>query len=269
MDGSAVSGLRRTLKRGLAVAAGRPAGSGTTLLIYHRVSGSTSDELDLAPRSFEQQIEQLASHRVVSLDTAIDELAVGDDSAKVVLTFDDGFADVYDHAWPLLREARLPFTIYLATAYVGRVMRWPGSGARGQPGTGLSWAQLEELAASSLLTIGNHTHSHARPEHLTAEELDRCSEAVEQHLGMVPRHFAYTWGQPVPDALPLLKARFRTAAAGSVGRNHPSTDPMLLHRVPVRATDPLAFFEAKLAGGLGPERTYARIVTVAKRAGLR
>jgi peptidoglycan/xylan/chitin deacetylase (PgdA/CDA1 family) len=266
--GIAGPGLRRALKRGLAVVPSRPVAAGTTALIYHRVSGTTADELDLSPRAFSLQVELLAAHRVVSLDTATDELDAGDDSPKVVLTFDDGYADVYEHAWPLLREAGLPFTIYVTTAYLGGPMRWAGSTARGVPGQGLSWLQLEELAASPLVTIANHTHTHARPEALTAEELDRCSEELERRLGIVPRHFAYTWGVPTPHALPLLRARFRSAATGLIGRNHPSTDPLHLHRVPVRGTDPAPFFAAKLRGDLGPERVYERVVAAAKTAGL-
>jgi peptidoglycan/xylan/chitin deacetylase (PgdA/CDA1 family) len=266
--GIAGPGLRRTLKRGLAAVPSRPVVAGTTLLIYHRVSGTSAEELDLSPRAFSQQVDLLAAHRVVSLDTATDELEAGDDSPKVVLTFDDGYADVHEHAWPLLREAGLPFTIYVTTAYLGAPMRWEGSTARGEPGQGLSWSQLEELAASPLVTIANHTHTHARPEDLTAEELDRCSEELERRLGIVPRHFAYTWGVPTPHALPLLRSRFRSAATGQLGRNHPTTDPMFLHRVPVRGTDPAPFFAAKLRGGLGPERLYERIVGAAKSAGL-
>jgi hypothetical protein len=62
-----------------------------------------------------------------------------------------------------------------------------------------------------------------------------------------------------------LAARFRSAATGEVGRNLPGVDPMLLRRVPVRRTDPPAFFAAKLRGSLVPERSYARLVTTAKR----
>ncbi len=261
-------GLRRTLKRGLAVAHGSDASSGTSILIYHRIGGGTSDERDLAAEEFERQVEVLARHRVVPLDAALDELEAGDDSAKVVLTFDDGFADVYEVAWPLLRDAGLPFTIYLATAYIDGMMDWPGSTAS-TPGPGLTWSQLEELAASPLVTIGNHTHTHARPERLDADELDRCSDVIETHLGITPQHFCFTWGIPVPGAAPLLRARFRSATTGQVGRNHPDTDPLALHRIPVRGTDPLPFFAAKLTGNLGPERTYERIVATAKRFGAR
>ena len=261
-------GPRRALKRGLAAALApapsRRSVAGATLLIYHRIGDGTPDELDLAAEAFDQQVEALADHRVVSLDQALDDLDAGRTEPSVVLTFDDGFAGVYEHAWPRLRAAGLPFTIYVATAYIGGVMRWPGSTATGEPGQGLTWDQLEELAASDLVTVANHTHTHARPEELTAEELDRCSEVLGERLGIVPQHFAYTWGVPVPTAFPLLRERFRSSATGSLGRNLAGTDRHLLHRVPVRASDPLPFFEAKLSGGLGAERTYERVVTGAK-----
>jgi hypothetical protein len=266
-------GLRRRLKAGLAFGA-RPmqslqrAASGTTLLIYHRVGGGTPDERDLPLREFAAQVTELCRHRVVALDTALDELALRNDAPKVVITFDDGFVDVHRTAWPLLREAGLPFTLYVTTAYLDSIMHWPGS-TSAHPGPALSWAQLEELAASELVTLGNHTHTHARPEALTAEELDTCSALLESRLGIRPQHYCYTWGVPVVAARELLAARFRSAATGHVGRNHPGADLLRLARVPVRGTDPLSFFRAKLTGGLGPERAYERLVQAGKKLGMR
>ena len=125
------------------------------------------------------------------------------------------------------------------------------------------------MVDSGLCTIGNHTHSHVRPERLTADELDRCTALVEEELGVVPRHFAYTWGIPVPSMDPELSERFATCATGELGRNLPGADPLRLTRVPVRRTDPLSFFRAKLRGDLLPERLYGRIVETAKGVGLR
>lgn len=260
---------RVRLKQGLAklALASRPA-AGTTMVIYHRVGGGTVDERDLGVDAFRAQLDLLREHRVVALDVALDELAAGNDSPKVVLTFDDGFADVYTTAWPLLAEHRLPFTLYLATAYVGGDMHWEGSTATA-PGPALTWQQLQELAASPLCTIGNHTHTHARPERLTETELDTCTAVVGELLGITPRHFAYTWGIPVPRMEPALRTRFRSAATGELGRNHPNTDPLALRRVPVRRTDPLEFFAAKLRGRLLPERAYEAMVGAAKTIGLR
>ena len=206
---------------------------------------------------------------MVAIDEALDGLGRGDTSPKVVLTFDDGFRDLYDNGFPLLRERGLPFTLYLTTGYVGGVMHWEGSTAHDADALALRWDQVEEMAASGLATIGNHTHGHVRPEQLNVEELDRCSEQITSRLGVVPAHFAYTWGVPVPAMEASLRERFRSAATGKLGRNLPTTDLMRLHRVPVRGSDPLDFFAAKLAGHLLPERVYAGIVAAAKRVGAR
>jgi hypothetical protein len=68
---------------------------------------------------------------------------------------------------------------------------------------------------------------------------------------------------------PELGERFTTCATGAIARNLPGADPLRLARVPVRRTDPLSFFRAKLRGGLVPERLYERVVKTAKGAGLR
>jgi peptidoglycan/xylan/chitin deacetylase (PgdA/CDA1 family) len=247
---------------------GSPA-TGATLLTYHRVGGGTVDELDLGTSAFARQLDLLEGHDVLSLDAALDRLEAGDDRASVTLTFDDGFEEVYSTAWPLLRERALPFTVYLASAFVGRPMVWEGSTARGARGAGMTWDQLGELVASGLCTVGNHTHRHVRPEQLDEAELDACTEAVEHHLGVTPTHFTYPWGVRVPAMEPALRARFRSASTGELGRNLPGTDQLRLRRVPVRRTDPSSFFAAKLSGGLRPERAYARMVQLGKALGLR
>ncbi len=192
----------------------------------------------------------------------------GDETPSVVLTFDDGFRDVFDNAWPMLRDRGLPFTIYLASAYVGGTMQWNGSTAKAA-GPALTWDQLAEMVGSGLCTLGNHTHTHARPDALTEDELDRCSGEIERHLGVRPQHFTYPWGVSVPAMEPSLRRRFRSASTGQLGRNLPGTDLMRLRRIPVRRTDPIEFFRAKLVGGLGPERAYAGIVGAAKAVGAR
>lgn len=238
------------------------------MLIYHRVGGGSPDERDVPVGSFAAQVRLLEGADVVPLDAAVGRLAAGDDEPCVVLTFDDGFADVHANAWPLLRAAGLPFTVYLSTAFVGGTMQWDGSTATAA-GAALTWQQLEDMVASGLCTVGNHTHHHCRPELLDTDELDRCSDEVESHLGVRPRHFAFTWGVPVPRMATALRSRFASAATGAVGRNLPGDDPWLLRRVPVRRTDPLPFVRSAVAGGLAPQHAYEYVVRSAKRVGLR
>ncbi|MCD0483742.1 polysaccharide deacetylase family protein [Streptacidiphilus sp. ASG 303] len=266
------AGARARIKHLLARTAGDRPARGATLLIYHRVGGGSPDELDVSAADFTAQMDLLAGlpgRPVVPLDEAVDRLERGDRAGTVVLTFDDGFADVHRNAWPVLRERGLPFTVYLASGHVGGEMRWEGSTAKAAGAPALTWAQLAEMTASGLCTVANHTRSHARPELLSTAELDACGDDVEEHLGTRPRHYAYTWGVPVPHMEPALRARFRSAATGEVGRNLPGADPVRLRRVPVRRTDPLDFFRAKLTGRLGPERAYAHLVAAAKAVGAR
>ncbi len=183
--GGLSSGARLVAKSGLAALAGRRPASGATLLIYHRIGGGTSNELDISSEAFVRQLDRLSGHDVVSLDAALDRLDAGDASPSFVLTFDDGFEEVYRNAWPLLRGRGLPFTVYLASAYVKTPLVWEGATATGPAGRGLSWPQLNEMVASGLCTIGNHTHRHVRP-----EELDRGRP------GRVQRHRRAPPGRP-------------------------------------------------------------------------
>ncbi|MDX1620185.1 MAG: polysaccharide deacetylase family protein [Nitriliruptorales bacterium] len=260
---------RRAVKQGLAPLGWFRSARGCTILTYHRIGGGTPDERDVSLSDFERQVEILRSVPVLSLDDALDRLASGDTRPSVVLTFDDGFADVYERAWPLLRANQLPFTVYVSTAYVGDELRWEGSTAKVPGGRALSWGQLAELARSGLCTIGNHTHGHVRPEGLTKGQVEACDRAVLEHLGIAPRHFAYPWGIRVPTFEPELRRRYRSAVTGLVGRNGPTSDFMRLRRLAVRRTDPPAFFGRKVRGGLVPERAYQGLVTAAKRVGVR
>lgn len=242
---------------------------GVTLLVYHRVGGGSPDELDVPTSAFAAQLDALAGHDVVSLDAALDRLDTGDERPTIVLTFDDGFADLHANAWPQLRERGLPFTVYLAAGLLGGgPMRWEGSTST-STAIGLTWDQAEEMVASGLCTAENHTWSHARPDQLAASELDRCSDEVERRLGRRPSHFAYTWGVEVPMARSLLGERFRSAASGRPGRNRADSDRLALARVPVRGSDPIGFFAAKLRGSLRAEGVYDLVVRAAKRAGVR
>jgi peptidoglycan/xylan/chitin deacetylase (PgdA/CDA1 family) len=133
----------------------------------------------------------------------------------------------------------------------------------------MSWAQLVDMLDSGLCTLGNHTHDHVRPEALTEDQLDACTTALQENLGITPHHFTYPWGTPVPLMEGALRARFRSASTGQLGRNGAETDRMRLRRLPVRRTDPDRFFASKLMGGLGPERMYAGLVRLGKGIGLR
>jgi peptidoglycan/xylan/chitin deacetylase (PgdA/CDA1 family) len=237
-----------------------PAPRGVTVLIYHRVGGRTPLDVDLSLGAFEDQMAMLADGgRVRSIDDALDALA-GPAPAEpaddpVVVTFDDGTADFAELAHPVLERLGIPATIYVATRFVDRSVAFPNDG---RP---LTWSALRDTAATGLVTVGSHTHTHALLDRLPAselaDELDRADALIAEHVGRPARHFAYpkaVAGSSPADA--AVRARYRSAAlAGTRPNPYGTTDPHRLARSPIQASDGMRYFAAKLAGGMHLEDT--------------
>lgn len=92
------------------------------VLCYHGVS--LEDEhrwnpsLYISPSLFRRRLEALeaGAYRVLPLGEAIDRLYANDlPPRSVALTFDDGYHDFYEAAWPILREFGYAVTVYLST----------------------------------------------------------------------------------------------------------------------------------------------------------
>jgi hypothetical protein len=134
----------------------RPHVEGVVILLYHRVGGGSSLEIDLDAARFDDQIAQVASRGAGSLGGALEQLVstapvAGDPS--VVVTFDDGTADFVEVALPVLVRHQVPATLYLATDFVEGGNTTP-AGART-----ISWSALRDACATGLVNIGSHTHS--------------------------------------------------------------------------------------------------------------
>jgi peptidoglycan/xylan/chitin deacetylase (PgdA/CDA1 family) len=210
--------------------------------------------MDLAVDDFDRQVAWLAAHRrVLSLDEAADELSGGDDVRPgVVLTFDDGTPDWAEGAVAVLERHRVPATMYVATGFVEDGRPLPD----GCPP--ISWAALADLAATGLVTIGSHTHSHALLDRLPPDEvggeLDRSIELIGERLGVEARHFAYPKalaGSTVAEA--EVRRRFRTATLAGTRPNRAGADLHRLARSPIQASDLPRHFVAKVDGGMAFE----------------
>jgi peptidoglycan/xylan/chitin deacetylase (PgdA/CDA1 family) len=232
--------------------------TGLVVLVYHRVGRRTSGEVDLPLEWFAHQMVQLAAHPgLVTLDAGLERLALasGPHPPMIAVTFDDGTADVTDLAVPVLAEHGVPAMLYVATEFVDRGTEFPGGGVPA------SWSALRDAAASGVLKIGSHTHSHALLDRLPPDaidaELDRSIELIGEHIGVAPEHFAYPKAVPgSADADRAVRARFRSAAlAGTRPNPYGSTDPHRLARSPVQVSDGKRWFERKVAGGLAFEDT--------------
>jgi peptidoglycan/xylan/chitin deacetylase (PgdA/CDA1 family) len=232
---------------------------GPRVLIYHQVGAGLGRQMEVTAAQFAWQLDWLAHHHeIVSFDEAVARWDDPGSDALVALTFDDGYADTYTTAFPLLEERRIPFMIYLATEFIetGRPLGPPGAA---DP---LTWDQVVDMLDSGLATVGSHTHRHSDlrnlPSEVIEEELATSDGLIERRLGLRPAHFAYPWGYWSQQAAGVVNTRYRTAAIAGTPLPATSLDRFRLHRYPVQLSDGTRFFPARLRGGLRVEEMVRR-----------
>ena len=120
-----------------------------------------------------------------------------------VLTFDDGDASILEHAFPVLEQNRVPFTVFVPAGLMGQTS---GLYAKkgGKPHRHLGADELKALVASGLAEIGAHGHGHVALTGLGPAELERelsgARANLENALGAPVRYLAYPYGK-ADDAL--------------------------------------------------------------------
>jgi peptidoglycan/xylan/chitin deacetylase (PgdA/CDA1 family) len=221
------------------------------ILMYHYASQPPPDadqyrlDLSVTPGQLDEQLRWLrdAGYTSVTLDALYDALVAGAPlpPRPVILTFDDGYADAYTHAFPLLERYGFVATFFVVTEWLDHE----------QPGY-LTWEQARIMAAAGM-SIQSHSRSH--PD-LTADcdfdclvfQILGSVESIEAQIGVRPRFFCYPSGRYDAAVLALLQEVGIVAAVTThAGTLHVSDRPLELPRVRVRGTTRLPDFAWMLA----------------------
>jgi peptidoglycan/xylan/chitin deacetylase (PgdA/CDA1 family) len=231
--------------------------AGPRILIYHQVGTSHGHQMEVTTEAFAEQLAWLASEReVVDLATALSRWDEPGSERLVVLTFDDGYRDVYTTAFPMLADRGMPFVLYISTGLVG-----PADEVETVEDP-LDWPDISEMVGSGLLTLGAHTHSHPDLRSLSSEavaaELERSDQIIFEMLGSSPRHFAYPYGFWSTSADAPVRERYETAVLGGSPSPSPKPDHHLLHRYPVQLSDGFTWFKQRMAGGFRLEEAVRK-----------
>jgi peptidoglycan/xylan/chitin deacetylase (PgdA/CDA1 family) len=242
---------------------GADAGPRLPILLYHGLGSPARDRYAVAPARFAEHMDAVlaSGRRPLAISPLATTLPLPADA--VAVTFDDGTADFYEHAWPALRERGLPATLYVTSGLVG-------SRHEGRPM--LSWEQLAELRDGGI-EIGAHGQRHLALDTLpidhAARELVNSRLELQNRLGLPVRSCAYPHGYHTA-AVKRLAARagYTSACAVKNALSHPWDDRYALARVTMTDT---ADIQALLAGHGAPvaaarERAATRAWRLYRRA---
>src|SRR2546425_771397 len=174
------------------------------VLCYHRIGGPLELGMTRVPRAvFARQMRALAEAgwRTLTLaefaDTLLGPRTTHRAPRTVLLTFDDGYASLADHAYPLLAELGFTATTFLITDHVGRTNTWDVRYTWRRLAH-LDWPAIEAWRARGF-DFASHGASHVRLTWLAdapaAAELARSRETLCARLGEAEgRAVAYPFG---------------------------------------------------------------------------
>jgi peptidoglycan/xylan/chitin deacetylase (PgdA/CDA1 family) len=201
----------------------------SAILTYHSIDDSGS-VISMPPATFRRHVRFLAEAGipVVPLAQALTQ------PGSVAITFDDGFANLIDHAIPVLAEHNFPATIFLVTKYCGGQNNWPGqSYDKASILQLMTWDQAAALPPA--ITLGAHTVNHPDLTRLTPDECERelrdCRNQIEQRIGRPARWLAYPYGSSTTQ-VQQIASRYFDLAVGTTLRFLPANpNPMDLPRI--------------------------------------
>jgi len=167
------------------------------ILLYHHVSDSTPKMTSVSPHTFREHMQHLANHhQVLPLKEVIETLRNKKPlpDKTVVITFDDGYKNIYENAHPILKEFSFPYTIFINPPLIGNVSYQ------------LDWQQVKTMAneGASFANHGSqHTHMLTRSNNESEEgwlqrnlqEIEIAETILKQNLGYSLKYFAYPYGE--------------------------------------------------------------------------
>jgi peptidoglycan/xylan/chitin deacetylase (PgdA/CDA1 family) len=168
-----------------------------SILLYHKIDnrfewGGTW----VTPSQFRKQLSFLLEreYRFLGLEDLLRDTSSNSRVASV--TFDDGYAALKDHAFPILYELGIPASVFIVTAYVGKSNLWDIN-VGWKRFDHLDWTHIKEAAARGV-SFYSHTHTHRDLTRLSWNELLReltvSREIIGERLGSRVPFVSYPFG---------------------------------------------------------------------------
>jgi len=222
------------------------------ILMYHSIGeppeGVKTPNLYVTPKMFKFQMWYLqwAGFNVMSLKDLIASAQNDEEKAKrIAITFDDGYQDFYENAYPVLKRHGYPSTVFIIPGLIGGKNAWDFSSENADKPL-MDWETVIEISNKGV-EIGSHTQTHPclldlSPLEIAAEAIDSKRE-IEKRLSRPVEFFCYPYGKYNAGVREGVRKAGYTAAISTLrGCVENPFDLFGLKRVPVKlTTNPLSF----------------------------
>jgi peptidoglycan/xylan/chitin deacetylase (PgdA/CDA1 family) len=225
------------------------------ILTFHSIDNSGS-VVSVSPTMFEKQMSYLYNkgYKTISSYELIEKIKLGKNIAakEIVLTFDDGFRNNKQIAYPILKRYGFTATIFITTGYIGGKCSWNRDNTIPELPM-LSWEEIEQLHQHHF-DIQPHSCTHTYLTRLTddeaCQEIIVSKEEVESRLNKSCDVFCYPYGDFDERIMTLVKqAGFLGAVTIEFGRLNIKEDIFCLKRLGSACfADSIVRFKASLSG---------------------
>ncbi len=156
--------------------------------MYHRFEENKYPSTNIKIVDFKEHIQMIKknSMKFVNPSNFEEELRNNRNKRKVLLTIDDGYQSFYENAWPILKESKIPFILFVSTREIGK---------KGY----MNWQHIKEIEKYDFVEIGNHSHSH---DYLidfkdieVERDLKKSIDIFNEKLGKNSIFFSYPFGE--------------------------------------------------------------------------
>ena len=195
--------------------------------MYHRFEENKYPSTNIKVNDFLNHIKIIEDNKIkfINPKNFENELKNNKIERKILLTIDDGFLSFYQNAWPILKERKIPFILFVSTREVGS-------------SNYMSWDQIKEISKEDFVEIGNHSHTH---EYLVDEDREVIKNDIEKSisifknkLGKNSLFFSYPFGEYSLEFKELIKSLgFKYAFGQHSGVMDDSKDFYELPRFPI------------------------------------
>ena len=222
------------------------------VLLYHHVGPprpGTLSFLTVSPESFERHVRWLARRGFAGIRPS-DWLrwlrdGTGLPDKPILLTFDDGYADIAEYALPVLRRHGFSAAVNVVTGQIGKTNAWDE--ARGSGTHRLMTAEQIRYWAAQGIEFGAHSRTHPDLTKLSASELaaevSGSKNELASLLGSPVVSFVYPYGKVSEAVSAFVRCEFDLAFTTESGLNYLRTDPHLLRRINISPNDSLIDIE--------------------------